>query len=394
MERALEHYDVAIAGAGPAGSSAAIRLAVAGLRVLLVEQKRFPREKLCGEFISPECIPHFQELGVLSEIRLSGSSHYSETVFFARNGRHAAIRSSWFGTTGADAIGLSRAELDRLLIERARAVGVDVRDETRIIAVIREDDRVSGLTTKGQDGTTKPASARMLIDATGRGRSLSRFVEPREHKKPASSVAFKTHLRGALVPSGVCELYAFRGGYGGCNEVENGVHNCCFIVSSEEVRRIGSDPEHIWRETMLSNRRAAETMETAEAIYPWLAVPIESYGRKSLVPAEGIIAIGDAAAFIDPFTGSGMLLALESSKIAANVIIDNLAEAPDLADLSARYQQAYSAKFDRRLKVCSGLRYASSVPFAAEATIALLSSSDLLRRRVARLTRSSAEHAA
>ena len=394
MERAIEHYDVAIAGAGPAGSSAAIRLAVAGLRVLLVEQKRFPREKLCGEFISPECIPHFQELGVLSEIRLSGSSHYSETVFFARNGRHASISSSWFGTSGSDAIGLSRAELDRLLIERARSAGVDVREETRVTGIVRDGDKLSALKTKRPDGTAESTSARVFIDATGRDRSLARLVEPRASKKPATSVAFKTHLRGSSVPDGVCELYAFQGGYGGCNKVENDVHNCCFIISSREVRRLGNDPERVWREAVLSNSRAARTMGTAVAVKPWLAVPIQGYGRRPLVPAKGLISIGDSAAFIDPFTGSGILLALESAKIAAEAVADHLAAGLGFEDLAAAYNRRYSARFDRRLLACKALRVAASVPFAAEAAISLLASSNRLRQVVARATRSNAQRAA
>ena len=60
-------FDVVIVGAGPAGSSCAIRLALAGLKVLLVEKHKFPREKLCGEFISPECLRHFWELGITPE---------------------------------------------------------------------------------------------------------------------------------------------------------------------------------------------------------------------------------------------------------------------------------------------------------------------------------------
>jgi len=61
-------YDVIIAGGGPAGASAAIHLATGGARVLLVEQKKFPRAKLCGEFISPECTPHFERLGVADQM--------------------------------------------------------------------------------------------------------------------------------------------------------------------------------------------------------------------------------------------------------------------------------------------------------------------------------------
>ena len=65
-------YDVAIVGAGPAGSAAAIRLVLAGKRVVLIEKEKFPRHKLCGEFISPECLTNFDELGVLDSMRVAG----------------------------------------------------------------------------------------------------------------------------------------------------------------------------------------------------------------------------------------------------------------------------------------------------------------------------------
>ena len=90
------HFDVVIAGAGPAGSSLAIRLAKQGLRVALVEQKRFPRHKLCGEFISPECLSHFQELGVLDELTATGIE-LKRTVFYTRKSTWAAVPSEWFG---------------------------------------------------------------------------------------------------------------------------------------------------------------------------------------------------------------------------------------------------------------------------------------------------------
>ncbi|MBV9210497.1 MAG: FAD-dependent monooxygenase, partial [Acidobacteria bacterium] len=68
MNGASNIYDAVIVGGGPAGASAAIRLASSGARVLLAEQKKFPRAKLCGEFISPECLEHFERLGVMERM--------------------------------------------------------------------------------------------------------------------------------------------------------------------------------------------------------------------------------------------------------------------------------------------------------------------------------------
>jgi len=112
-------------------------------------------------------------------------------------------------------------------------------------------------------------------------------------------------------------------------------------------------------------------------------------GRGELVPANGLISVGDAAAFIDPFTGSGILLALESAKIAASVVADNLNL--DFERLSAAYKKRYAEVFDKRLRVCSMLRHAAFVPFWAEATIAVLGMSVRLRRRIARATRFESE---
>src|ERR1041384_919193 len=114
-----DYYDVIIAGAGPAGTSAAIHLASSGLKVLLVEQKKFPRPKLCGEFISPECQEHFQKLRVARQIVCSDPAPISETVFYSSRGHHVTVPSNWFGERMA--LGLSRAVMDEVLLRRAAA---------------------------------------------------------------------------------------------------------------------------------------------------------------------------------------------------------------------------------------------------------------------------------
>src|SRR2546425_11478369 len=97
---ALSNYDVIIAGGGPAGSSAAIHLAKRGARVLLAEQKKFPRAKLCGEFISPECALHFGRLGVVDRIFSARPARLSETVFYSRRGTSLTVPSPCVGQSG------------------------------------------------------------------------------------------------------------------------------------------------------------------------------------------------------------------------------------------------------------------------------------------------------
>src|SRR2546427_13298247 len=104
-------YDVIIAGGGPAGSSAAIHLATRGARVLLLEEKKFPRAKLCGEFISPECLAHFKRLGVMEQMRAAGGVSLSETLFYSPRGKSVAGPSEWF-KSGASVLGLRRSGME------------------------------------------------------------------------------------------------------------------------------------------------------------------------------------------------------------------------------------------------------------------------------------------
>ncbi len=393
MTEQSTRYDVVIVGGGPAGSSAAIRLAQQGVRVLLVEQKKFPRAKLCGEFISPECIVHFERLGVRQEMFEAGGAELATTSFYTRGGRCASVPSRWFG--GSSALGLSRAEMDFRLLERARAVGVDVLEDTHAGNPAIENGNVSGVFISKGESEPRLIRSTITIDATGRSRALSRRLEKLRGNLPRTEnrtqlVAFKAHLENSRGETGVCEIYFYSGGYGGLNSVENGVANLCFIAAARDVRACGGDAERVIKEVVVRNKRAASTLGDARAVTPWLAVSLDSFGRNELVPANGLLTIGDAASFIDPFTGSGMLMALESGELAAESVVKNL---PGLKNnrpfsvLADEYRTAYQKRFTPRLRVCSLLRRAAFVPRLAETTIILLSANERFRRRLARATR-------
>jgi flavin-dependent dehydrogenase len=374
-------YDIAIVGAGPAGSSAAIRLVAAGKRVALIEKERFPREKLCGEFISPECLEHFVELGVFDKMQASGGGEISETIFFSRGGLGVAVPSAMFGGAYENALGLSRAEMDLQLMERAREAGVDVLQKTAAVGLVRENGRIVGLKIR-KDGSDRTLSAQIVVDATGRTRSLARKSDIDQTPR-AKFVAFKAHARNVDVPDDRCEIYSYSGGYGGTSRVEGGLNNLCFIASAADVKRLGSDATRVFREVVCSNRRAAQVFRDVQFATDWLAVPVERFGRGSLSPEPGLLTIGDAAAFIDPFTGSGMLLAFQSAKLAAECIV----ESTGIGDLAAEYERRYRLAFDYRLRVCSWLRRASFVPFLAELTIFGLGLNSTFRNKLVRATR-------
>ena len=384
-------YDVIIAGAGPAGSSAAIHLANHDVRVLLVEQKKFPRAKLCGEFISPECLKHFERLGVKGTMISSSPAVLTETVFYSRTGHGLTVPSKWFG---GGALGLSRAVMDNNLLRRAAESGVTVLENASVAEVIEEKNQVRGVRLNVDD-VEREYEALVTIDATGRTRALTRKLKSLSQnaapRSKAKLVAFKAHLEKTKVAEGVCEIYSYPGGYGGLSTIEGGVSNLCFIAAARDVRRCQSNPEVVLREIVFRNRRAAYALEAATICSEWLSVSLESFGRQSPSPLSGLLAVGDSAAFIDPFTGSGMLMALESGELASQLILrhlQSLRKNLSFTTLATEYSQEYRRKFDARLRISSVLRRLAYTPFLAEIGIALFGASERLRNRIARATRS------
>src|SRR6266446_6985929 len=236
--------------------------------------------------------------------------------------------------------------------------------------------------------------ARITIDATGRSRALARHFDRDHHsqssKRKRGLVAFKVHLENTRVRPGACEIYFYASGYGGLTEIEHGLSNLCFIVSASEVRRRGSDPHRVLQEVVMQNSRAAETLGPARLRSPWLSVSLEGFGRKTLTPAKGLLTIGDAASFIDPFTGSGMLMALESGEVVAETIVSRLGiplDGQTVQLIAEEYERQYTSRFESRLRVSGLLRRAAFVPYLAETAILFFGTSTRLRRKLARATR-------
>jgi flavin-dependent dehydrogenase len=378
---------VVIAGAGPAGASLAIRLAMSGIQTSLIERERFPRQKLCGEFISPECLKHFEQLGVMEEMLGAGGDRIVETRFFESGGRSVAVPTEWFGQ-GSFALSLSRAEMDNQLLNRAKEVGVAVFEETSITDVESLGGRVVSIQTRDSHGNIANIEADLFVDATGRSRVLSKLFEKRQdiaapRVKPGL-VGFKTHLRDVDLANGLCEIYSFKGGYAGLSHVEGGLFNLCFLIEAATVRSIGSDAAELVKQVVTKNKRAAATLREASATSDWLAVSIDSFGKKEASTATNLFTVGDAAAFIDPFTGSGMVMAFESAGVLAEAILANPGSSEQIAK---DYRAAYKKKFANRLRVCSILRRTAFMPNLATAIVTLLGISTNARRRLARATR-------
>jgi menaquinone-9 beta-reductase len=390
---------IVIVGAGPAGASLAIRLAKENFEVVLIERENFPRQKLCGEFVSPECLAHFEELSVLNEMLAVGGDRITQTCFYEPEGKSVIVPSEWFGSAKG-ALSISRAEMDFRLLKKAKESGVEVLEETQVVGVLFEKSRVCGVKAKSKTRETQEISADLTIDATGRANVLGSLAVKKlkvqgsrlkvaEIQNPKSKiqnrlVGFKAHVRNANIEKGKCEIYFFRGGYGGLSRVENNLANHCFLIGADAVKAFSGDANRIVEEVIFQNKRAFETLKTSMTVHDWLSVSVDGFGVKNLNPLPNLFAIGDAAAFIDPFTGSGMLMALESAEIFARVVAQNYHSPEKIAGF---YQFLHRRRFQKRLWVCALMRRAAFVPSLTKTLISVLSRSEKMRKILAHSTR-------
>lgn len=373
---------IVIVGAGPAGSSLAIRLAQKGGNVTLIEKDRFPREKLCGEFISPECLRHFESLGVKSDLLDMGGDRIFQARFFSKKGRSVSVPTEWFGH-GNYALSLSRAAMDDTLLSEARANGVNVLEGTRVTATTTEDGRMISVDLRSDNGEKSSVTGDVFIDATGRASALSRSEDKRKRPK---LVAFKAHLADVMPEPGTCEMYFFDGGYGGLSQVEGDKANFCFMVKADVAKRFIGQTNQLFRSIVTNNARAGERMSEAQPLHDWIAVAIDRFGFRKPYSLLNVAAVGDAGAFIDPFTGSGMLMALESAELLSGFLTNDVFR-------HAEYLAAHRLLFRRRLATSSVLRRAAFFPDLASAAIRLAGFHEGFRSVLARATRSGSEQA-
>jgi menaquinone-9 beta-reductase len=365
-------YDAIIIGAGPAGSSVSALLAREGLRALLLEKSRFPREKLCGEFVTPNCLNVFNRLGVREQIFEAGAKIIDQWTLFAPDGRGVDVPMEWIADGHRHAIGISRARMDLILLECAKEAGVDVREGFHVSPRLIRENGTTFIEGNADGETVEQFSAPVVIDASGRNGVFSKQIAQRTSLLGGSRLfGCKVHLRAVEGMRGIGELFFYSNGYGGMCDVENDRTNLCFITTEATLREAKGDRDKLLDLTMRSNPAARRRLRDAVVDGEWVGTGPITYGRRRHLP--GVISIGDAGAFIDPFTGSGILLALGSAELAAEVIRHAFSEGvTDARAIAKRYDQLHRARFAWRFRACALLRAAAFNSTARNAMVSLL----------------------
>jgi flavin-dependent dehydrogenase len=390
-------YDVIIVGGGPAGCSAAIRIARAGLRPLLLEEKHMPKEKLCGEFIAPECFPTLRRLDVFDRCLDAGAQKITSFKLIPSKGAPVAASISEISRLSPFALSLSRARLDQILFDKAREAGAVCLEGMAASRLIIEDGIACGIEALSLgDGESRTFRGPLVVDASGRSSRLTLTQSERVGGERGSRLyALKAHLDLVEGIEDKVELYFFSNGYGGLSRVEDEKVNLCFIASERAFKAAAGDPQKIVETTIMRNPLARERLHKAEVAGRWLSTGPLTFGVRRLTRG-GVITAGDSSGMIDPFTGTGIQIALRSGELAALAIISAFesgghAAAGNGAGLFGRvaehYRAAYEEEFGQRIRVAGMLRRAVFSPIILNYLSGVLARAPWLARRLLRATR-------
>jgi menaquinone-9 beta-reductase len=321
--------DVAIVGGGPAGAIVATLLARAGLDVVLLERAPAWRWRACGVFTSP---PGFDALRRVSPGLFDDPASIARPIPAMRvETRQGVSFRLTYGGTGSlanSAVGLDRARLDGLLLDLARAAGADVRLATRVLAVelasvTAGGPRISRLVIQKPD---RPIAARVIVGADGRRSVVAR--DARVGRRPALSprVGLTFHLPD---PFGMephdARMIVIDDGYVGLAPVPGSRLNVGIVLGStwrDDLRRQG--PEAVARLVVERLRQGSDPVVRWE-LEDSVAGAWPLGHRVTRRAGEGWLLVGDAAGFLDPFTGEGLHRAIVSAEVAAGAVADSVA---------------------------------------------------------------------
>jgi flavin-dependent dehydrogenase len=328
-------------GPAPAGSATGILLAEGGVRVLVLDRARFPRPKICGEYLSPETARILDRLGVLPAVEGAGAVALRGMTITGPDGRRIAgtypAAGPWRGYRD-HALALPRAVLDRLLADRLRATSARLVEGVRVTDLVREGDRVAGVEARDRDGRSVRVRARLVVGADGRHSVVARrlgLVSPH----PLRRMALTTYMSGPTGGADRGEIFVSPPDYSILNPLAPGRLNVSVVVPLEEAAAARGRLEAFFA------ARLARIPGLAARLAPFRRdAPVAALGPLAVRVAPprsgGVLLVGDAAGFYDPFTGEGVYTALRGAELAADVAVPALRA----GDCSRRALAAYAAR--------------------------------------------------
>jgi 2-polyprenyl-6-methoxyphenol hydroxylase-like FAD-dependent oxidoreductase len=372
-------HDALVIGGGPAGATAALLLARAGWSVALFEKKRFPRRKVCGEYLSATSLPLLDRLGVGAAFRELAGPPVSRVGLFAGERvlsaelPRPAGRAEWGRA-------LAREHLDTLLLEEAARAGVAVRQPCHVVALIEEGDGYRCVAESTDSGAVRALRGRMVIAAHGSWEAGALPTQPaRRPPRPADLFGFKAHFCNSDLPSGLMPLLVFPGGYGGMVHCDGGRVSLSCCVRRDRLARLrrgvgASAGEAVLGHILDACAGVRRALAGADLCGPWLATgPIRPGVR--VRPNGGLFLVGNSAGEAHPVVAEGISMAMQGAWLLAERLVrwrraGGGASALDAA--AADYAAAWRGAFVPRLYASTAVAHWAMRPAAVAGSMPLL----------------------
>lgn len=322
MRRSVyEHRaDVVVVGAGPAGCAVATFLAADGADVLLVDRATFPRNKVCGDGLTPRSVSMLRRMGVEQRLRdLSyGPIHHYRVVSSWGDAVRAGMPTIGRGAGYSHVV--PRRELDMLLVDAAREAGASFREGVRALRGF-ETGGLPAVEARGADGEPLLLRGRVLVGADGSRGSFSRTVIPSPRTEPYA-VGVRAYLNGVEGLDGTLNFFLDRNLLPGCGWIfpsgrEGGPANVGLGVPTRALRRRPERIRELFDWFVGPASLAGPHLRNARLATPPALFPLRSGLVRGTRRRGDMLLVGDAAGLIDPLSGEGIAHALESGHMAA-----------------------------------------------------------------------------
>lgn len=345
--------DVVIVGGGPAGSATALRLARAGVAVRVIERAAFPRRKVCGEYLSGGAVATLDRLGVLDRVRVQAAPLHGVRLV-AAGAPPVAL------PFGRPALACARETLDALLLDAAAAAGAVV-ERGRAEELLFDEGRCGGVGVRTPGGALEPRRARIVAGADGIGSVVARKLGLAKPSPGRGRYAVGGHYAGFGALDAQVEMYVGGGAYFALNPLSDVRANVMVVIPKGRLTEWSRDLDAGVGGAAAALARGVRSFDGAERIGARVSVgPLVHDVRRAT--GSGAILIGDAAGFVDPFTGQGVLLALTGAERAADAILAALAHPGRAAQEFAAYARWRADDAAWRRRLCAVISTLIDVP--------------------------------
>ena len=347
---AADEADVIVVGAGPTGSATAFYLAQAGLNVLLLEKSRFPREKVCGDGLTPRAVKALIGMGI----------SVSEQDGWVRNkglrviGAGKRMELPWPELSSYPGFGLvrTRSDLDETLARRAQQAGAKLLEGVTVTGPVTDErtGRITGVTARGEHKAERTYSARVVVAADGNSSRLSVGMGLRKRDDRPLGVAVRTYYKTPRHDDDYLESWLdlwdgdrLLPGYGWIFGMGDGTSNVGLGLLNTSAA-FGHTDYHALLQRWLKAMPAEWGYTEENRTQPIRGAALPMGFNRTPHYHRGLLLAGDAAGMVNPFNGEGIAYAMESGEIAARTITQALARArgPETERVLAGYQHALS----------------------------------------------------